>query len=96
MRSRYTAYVNCNANYLIDTLHPEKQTANLLEELKSSFKGILWTGLIINEMADGGVNDDTGTVNFSAFYETAEGKFRMDENSFFVKISGKWYYKEAM
>ena len=96
MRSRYTAYVNSNADYLVDTLHPEKITPTLFNELINSFKGIIWSGLQINELKAGGKNDDKGTVNFSAFYETAEGKFRMDEVSQFVKIAGKWYYKEAL
>lgn len=96
MRSRYTAYVNNNSDYLVDTLHPEKVTPTLFNELLNSFKGIVWSGLEIKETTGGGKNDDKGTVSFSAFYETAEGKFRMDENSLFVKIADKWYYKEAL
>jgi len=96
MRSRYTAYVNCNADYLLETLHPEKHTPSITEELKESFKGIVWSGLQIHELSDGGVDDETGTVSFHAFYESSEGKFRMDEKSFFSKISGRWYYKEAL
>ena len=95
MRSRYTAYVNCNADYLVDTIHPEKITPTLFNELINSFKGIIWCGLQINEVSGAGKNDDKGTVSFSAFYETAEGKFRMDEKSLFVKIADKWYYKQA-
>lgn len=96
MRSRYTAYVQNNTDYLVDTLHPEKLTPALFDELLNSFKGVIWSGLQIKETTGGGKDDDKGTVMFSAFYETAEGKFRMDENSLFVKIADKWYYKEAL
>lgn len=96
MRSRYTAYVNSNSSYLIDTLHPEKHTGNLGNELRESFKGIIWTGLQINELSDGGVDDEVGTVSFSAFYETSDGAFRMDENSLFTRVGGQWFYKESL
>ncbi|MCM8527754.1 MAG: YchJ family protein [Lentisphaeraceae bacterium] len=96
MRSRYTAYVNNNADYLVDTIHPEKITPTLFNELLNSFKGVIWSGLEISEMTGGGKDDDKGTVSFSAYYETAEGKFRMDEKSLFVKIADKWYYKTAL
>ena len=96
MRSRYTAYVNCNADYLLETLHPEKHTPEILSELKNSFKDITWSGLQIVELIDGGLKDETGVVSFQAFYESPSGKFRMDEKSLFTKISGRWYYREAM
>lgn len=96
MRSRYSAYVNCNADYLLETLHPEKHTTSILSELKESFKGIVWSGLQILELTDGEVKDKTGIVSFQAFYETAEGKFKMVEKSFFTKVAGQWFYKEAL
>ncbi len=96
MRARYSAYVNCNADYLLETLHPEKHSAKLFNELKESFKDIVWSGLQIIELTDGGIGDNTGVVSFQAFYETPEGKFKMVEKSFFSKVSGQWYYKEAL
>ncbi|CAK9885145.1 MAG: hypothetical protein XXXJIFNMEKO3_01537 [Candidatus Erwinia impunctatus] len=49
MRSRYTAYVRHNVEYLVNTWHPDCQPEHLIPSLQHSFSGTEWLGLQIIE-----------------------------------------------
>ncbi|WP_265446933.1 YchJ family protein [Flexivirga meconopsidis] len=83
MRSRYTAYYYGNREHLWRTWHPKTRPAQV--EVND---GVRWTGLQINEIRDGGPDDDTGIVDFTASYDGG----RLHERSRFARRAGRWFY----
>lgn len=90
MRSRYSAYVTKNADYLLATWHPETRPSALDfdEQLR-------WLELKVLDTEEGGEFDATGTVTFIAHYRIAGRGHRLEERSRFSKIDGRWMYKDA-
>jgi SEC-C motif-containing protein len=87
MRSRYSAYVVGNTDYLLATWHPSTRPQSL--KLDESTK---WRGLSILGARQGGPGHSRGTVEFEAAY--AGGSQR--ENSTFVREDGHWFYVSAL
>ena len=96
MRSRYSAFVTANVNYLMDSHHrdtrPVKERKNILKWTKS----IRWINLEVISKQKGQPSDKEGNVKFKAFY-MENGKIEcIHENSYFVKENNKWYYKSGI
>jgi SEC-C motif-containing protein len=51
--------------------------------------------LEIVRTVDGGVCDDTGTVEFRADYDSADGRQVLQETSRFVRRAGRWVYVDG-
>ena len=51
MRSRYTAFVIKNADYLIKTCHPSCVAADFRHEIEAGFANTVWLGLTIFDAA---------------------------------------------
>lgn len=90
MRSRYTAYVIHEKQYLLDTWHPDTRPSNL--QLDDQQR---WLGLRIKRTEKGQPSDDSGTVEFVARYKIAGRGFRLHEVSRFVCRQGKWLYVDG-
>lgn len=94
MRSRYTAYVQQNEHYLLNSWHVEFRPASL------NFGDddvLYWLGLKIIDYSEGEPQMETGTVTFIARYKSRSGKaVRLKECSRFEKIDGRWLYCEAL
>jgi len=84
MRSRYTAFVMKNADYLLATWHSDTRPAEL--ELEGSPE---WTSLQVVSASESGFK---GKVHFRAFYLAGEGWRYLEERSDFIKEGGRWYY----
>jgi len=69
MRSRYTAFVVGDEDYLFRTWHPRTRP-----EGPYCHPGTQWTGLSVDETVDGGAQDETGVVEFTASYRTGDGR----------------------
>lgn len=97
MRSRYSAFVKCELEYLLAT-HPDADVpeAERRQQLRRSFRATRWMGLRILSCTDGGVGDLAGTVVFEARHR--EGVLR--ETSFFQRSGGSsdgdWLYIKAL
>ncbi|VDR26670.1 Uncharacterised protein [Raoultella terrigena] len=65
MRSRYSAFVMKDADYLIKTWHPSCQAQQFRADLESGFAKTRWLGLTVFA-ADEGRNTDEGFVSFIA------------------------------
>lgn len=65
MRSRYTAFVIKDADYLIKTWHPSCQAADFRQEIVSGFANTQWQGLTIYETSMGQTAKE-GFVSFVA------------------------------
>lgn len=94
MRSRYTAFVKKDIDYLIASLDPEKRTQSDYEELTTSANNTQWLGLTIIDTQKGKKNDTTGLVEFEAIYKVSEPG-QLHERSRFKKINGKWFYVDG-
>ena len=87
MRSRYTAYVLKNSDYLLNTWHPEHRPASLNLDNKNQ-----WIGLNILKTISGGKDDLDGQVHFVARFKINGKAHKLQENSIFKKIDGHWLY----
>jgi SEC-C motif-containing protein len=88
MRSRYSAFVVRDSDYLSVTWHPEHRPSRV-----RFVPDQRWTGLEIHATAAGGLLDTAGTVEFTASYVNAAGTARqLHETSRFARLDGHWLY----
>lgn len=92
MRSRYTAYVLEDVDYLVETTLPASRTKNLAEEIRHWMKQVQWQRLHVIRTEAGERPDSNGTVEFVAEFIGPNGTDRHQECSEFRKIHGTWYY----
>jgi SEC-C motif-containing protein len=97
MRSRYSAFVFAEVNYLIAT-HPDSSTPLLQrrKELSKNCREARWLGLKIKAVEAGGVGDLEGTVRFEATFGAGGQRNVMSEISLFQRrdgnLKGNWLY----
>lgn len=85
MRSRYSAYVLGNGDYIVKTTVKENRYEDDIEFIKEYSKTVLWLSLDIVH-----VKDDL--VEFKAYYKDGEGVKIQHERSSFVYENGEWLY----
>jgi SEC-C motif-containing protein len=90
MRSRFSAYVVQDADYLLTSWHPRTRPASVV------LGPLVWTSLEIIGGTGGGLFDSTGTVSFRAHYLDHGQPDILSENSLFEKHNGRWVYVEAV
>jgi SEC-C motif-containing protein len=90
MRSRYSAYVGGNADYLLATWHPTTRPAPL--DLGGE-PPVRWLGLQVRRHTVTGA--DTAVVEFVARYRIGNRAQRLHETSRFVREGGRWYYLDG-
>lgn len=96
MRSRYSAYVVADIDYIMNSHHaatrPTKERQSILKWTKS----LKWVALEIISKQNGLATDNDGYVEFKALF-LENGKMRcIHENSYFVKENNIWYYKSGV
>ena len=95
MRSRYTAYVRGEIDYLIAT-HDAATRATLDRDAIARWsRETSWRGLEIVATEAGGEDDDTGIVEFVARGETGGRAFVQRERSRFRRVDGAWFYVDG-
>jgi SEC-C motif-containing protein len=89
MRSRYSAFVLCNEQYLLATWHPSRRPASI------PFTGNQkWLGLRIVDARVTG--HDSGEVEFIARSRVSNAAaVRLHERSRFVREGGRWLYVDG-
>lgn len=94
MRSRYSAYVVKDVDYLLASWHPETRPETLsLDDAPG--QRTQWLGLDIRRHQVTGA--DTAEVEFVARYRVGGGSaVKMVEHSRFQRIDGRWYYLDAV
>lgn len=90
MRSRYSAYVLGDQEYLLSTWHPSTRPGSL--ELDPSIK---WVRLQVFEERIGKAAAGA-VVHFLARYKINGRAVRLEEKSRFVFEASKWWYVEAV
>ncbi len=86
MRSRYSAFALGLDDWLFVTWHPRTRPAGV-----GSDRLTVWTGLEILDTSAGGVDDETGEVEFVARW--IDG--RLHERSRFARRAGRWMYVDG-
>ena len=93
MRSRYSAFVTGNADYLRATWHPDTRPADLGLDAAGSPR-TTWLGLSVKQHRVTG--PDTAEVEFVARYRVGGGSaVRLHERSRFVRLGGRWLYVDG-
>lgn len=87
MRSRYTAFVLGDTDYLLASWHPSTRPAQL--ELDERMQ---WRRLDVLDTVAGGPFDSTGEVEFAAHYRLEGERGVQRERSRFVRDAGRWVY----
>lgn len=92
MRSRYSAYVLCNIEYLMNSHHSSTRPVNEQDEILKWTKSVKWLGLEVLNSSGGNVSDIEGTVEFKAHFEENGVSEIIHEHSKFVKENNHWVY----
>ncbi len=92
MRSRYTAYVLKDVNYLVETTHRESRTSDLAKSIRKWMKQVEWLKLHVVATEGGSELDEFGHVEFIAEYIGNTGPGRHHECSVFEKVDETWFY----
>lgn len=91
MRSRYTAFVLKEADYLINTWHPDCHATAFRQDIEAGFAHTQWQGLTVFGTA-AGKDENEGYVSFVARFTEAGKTAAIIECSRFLKENGRWYY----
>ncbi len=89
MRSRYSAYVNGEIQYIMDTVSPENRGEYDLESIKIWSEQSKWLEL---EIINCETEDDSATVEFKAKYIADNKEINHHELSTFKKLDGVWFF----
>lgn len=94
MRSRYSAYVQGDADYLLATWHASTRPAQLDFGDAAATR---WLGLEVRRYGTAGTTDpDHAIVEFVARYRIGGAPaVRLHEISRFVREDGRWYYVDG-
>ena len=90
MRSRFAAFRDGDADWLLATWHPSTRPSTL--ELEDD---VTWRGLQIVDTVDGGVDDETGIVEFRATYRGGDAFGVLHERSRFTRVDRRWCYLDG-
>ena len=85
MRSRYSAFVLANGDYLMQTHHKSTRPTQEKNALVKWSKSVQWLKLEVLEVT-------INTVNFKAYFIENGAPDVISENSKFVKENNIWFY----
>ena len=94
MRSRYTAYVVHEIDYILDTCYKGRERIDRQSVVDWSEKS-KWLGLRIIITSGGGDGDNSGTVVFEATYEQKGLQYVHHEIACFMKHDDRWFYESG-
>lgn len=89
MRSRFTAYSEGSYDYILNTYAASSRPNISAIDLKNDNQNTLWLSLAIHKSSS---SQDTGEVEFTAYYKVNNDVYCMHENSRFIKQDGVWLY----
>ena len=95
MRARYTAYTLVEMDFIEQSHDPSTRGDLDMVESRQWAESTSWTGLEIVAIKQGGIDDEVGTVEFKATFETDTGPQIHHELSGFCKKDGVWYYMDS-
>lgn len=95
MRSRYTACVKGDIDYIERTCAKAAREEFNRAEIEKYIDEMTWQRLDVLHVSKGGVEDESGVVDF-AFHMEHKGKaYAQREIATFERIDGIWYYTNS-
>jgi SEC-C motif domain protein len=95
MRSRYTAYVRHEIDFIMNSLSPARKKDTDRKATEEWSRDTQWEGLEIVSTEKGGANDDTGLVEFIAKYREKDEVKQHHEQASFIKVKGSWFFEDG-
>jgi SEC-C motif-containing protein len=95
MRSRYSAYVEHEVDYIIGTCLKGGRDDIDVKQTRDWSEKSRWLGLTILSVEKGGQDDTEGTVEFKAVYERNGLRDIHHERGRFTKQNGRWFYEDG-
>lgn len=92
MRSRYSAYVTGNIDYVLSTHHKSTRPIKEKRDILNWTLSVKWLGLTVHSKKLGQLTDQSGYVHFTAVFLENGQINKIEENSYFVKENGRWFY----
>lgn len=92
MRSRYTAFVKKEIEYLLSSLHPEHRSDYDEQSTRAWAESVEWRGFSVIRTIAGGPEDSEGQVEFVVSYVEKGNKQEHHELSMFKKQDSIWYF----
>ncbi len=83
MRSRYTAFAKGEVDYLYNTYVNEWKANHPYTDFSNAFEQVQWKELEIVGVREGGIQSDTGEVEFVAHYQHRGADLSLHERSSF-------------
>lgn len=97
MRSRYSAYVKKDADYLIKTWHPDCNAQEWREGIVQSFTHTNWLGLTVIAETTGAHNNEAFVEFIARFADSNNAQISaMHERSRFLRLNEHWYYIDGV
>lgn len=95
MRSRYTAFVRGDLDYLDRTLAPEKRADVDRRQVERSARDAQAAGLDVRAIEGGGPDDQDGTVEYLARFRIRDQNHVHHELATFRREDGAWVYVDG-
>jgi SEC-C motif-containing protein len=95
MRSRYTAFVVGNIQYIQDTQHPSTREEVDVASIEAWSSQSQWMGLRMVRTEKGLDKDEAGIVEFVASYVALGKEYHHHEEAEFKKDKGVWYFVDG-
>ncbi|MBD0823424.1 YchJ family protein [Aestuariibaculum marinum] len=92
MRSRYSAFVLADGDYLMLTHHSSTRPIKEKKAIVNWAKSVQWIKLEVQETLKGMATDNEGTVTFDAYFFENGKVDVIHEKSAFVKENNIWKY----
>ena len=92
MRSRYSAFVLANGDYLMESHHSKTRNPKEKKAIVNWAKSVEWIKLEITKTTNGLENDTEGTVTFNAYFYEHGNVEVIHEKSAFEKEQNLWKY----
>jgi len=95
MRSRYSAYVKKEMEYILTSLHPDYRSDYDEKSTREWAESAEWNDFKILDTKEGGQEDQEGQVEFVVTFLEKGMKREHHELSSFKKHDGNWYFTEG-
>jgi SEC-C motif-containing protein len=92
MRSRYSAFTQCNVDYILRTYHSKTRPTRDRAKILAWAKSVKWLGLTVLDTQMGLEDNEMGYVEFRAMYNENGTMGLIHEKSLFKREKGHWVY----
>jgi SEC-C motif-containing protein len=96
MRSRYSAFVMCNGDYLVLSHSRQFRDPSTMHNTIRWSRSVAWNRLEILSLENGLENDFEGIVEFKAYFREKNKLKYIHEKSSFIREDSHWVYLNAL